>query len=56
MSFIAQKGVDPFPMDVRCPLRIEKIRDSQLHQRVPHWRGVENIRVEQHRVLAHFEP
>jgi hypothetical protein len=56
MRFIAQKRVDPFPMDVSRPLGLEKIRDRQLHQRVPHGRRVEDIRVEKDRVLAHFEP
>ena len=56
MRFIAQKRIDLFPMDVRRSLGLEKIRDRQLHQRVPHGRRVEDIRVEKDRVLAHFEP
>jgi DNA-binding MarR family transcriptional regulator len=52
MRFIAQKRGDPFPMDVRRPLGLEKICDGQLQQRVAHWCGIEDIRVEQDRVMA----
>ena len=41
IRFIAQKSVNPFPLDFSRPLGIEKIRDSQLHPR-----GLEDIRVE----------
>jgi len=41
VRFIAQKGFDPFPMDVGRPLDFEEIRDSQLYQRVAHRCGIE---------------
>ena len=56
VRFISQKSVDSFPMNVSRPLGLTKIRDSQLHQGVAYRCGVEDIRVEQDRVLAHFEP
>jgi hypothetical protein len=55
MGFVAQKSVNPFPMDVSRPLGLEKVRDRQPHQCIAHRRGIKDVRVEQERVLAHFE-
>ena len=55
MRFIAQKRINPFPMNVSRPLGLEKVCDRQLHQCIAHRRGIKDVRIEQDRVLAHFE-
>jgi uncharacterized protein (UPF0179 family) len=55
MRFIAQKRINPFPMDVSRSPGLEKVRDRQLHQCIAHRRGIKDVRVEKDRILAHFE-
>ena len=45
VRFIAEQGIDPFPLDVSGPLRAEEIVNRQLQKNIPHRCGIENVGV-----------
>ena len=46
VRFVAEQGIDPFPMDVSGPLRAKEIVNRQLQKNIPYRRGIENVGVE----------
>ena len=49
VRFVAEQGIDPFPMDVSGPLRAEKIVNRQLQKNIPHRCRIENVGVQEGR-------
>ena len=46
MRLVAQQRLDPFPMDVRRPFRLEYVARRQLKEDVADGRGVKDVGVE----------
>ena len=56
MRFVAEQGMDPFPMDVSGPLRLEKVVNRQLQKNIPHRCGIEDVGVEEGGEARHRAP
>lgn len=56
VRFVAEQGVDPFPVDVGGPLCPKDIVSRQLQKDVPHRCGIENVGIKKSGEARHRAP